>query len=133
MLSPQYTAGLFDGEGCINIWMTKTGYCQIRATLCMVEKPIIDMFKDSFGGCVTEIKKENDKWRDCWVWKCNGKDLMRFLEYIEPFCIVKKKQVAVGLKMRELIGYSGRLIPEEIKDKRIELKNEMHALNRRGK
>lgn len=97
-----YFAGLFDGEGCIDIWAGRHGAAkspnhQLRCTIAMTDKDVLDRFQCEYGGVVK---------RD--TIRLNRKPMYRavlvstnaglFLRRIMPYSLVKSQQVWLGLE-----------------------------------
>ncbi len=88
MLSLQYLAGLFDGEGCIT-W--SRGLC---VSITNTHLPLLRLIREQRGGSVT---KKSDRpgavnHLQAWEWRAWGDRAQRLLEDIEPHLIVKSEQ-----------------------------------------
>jgi len=97
MLSNEYVAGFFDGEGCVSI--NTTGRCTISITQKNPE--VLYLIQKQYGGNV------HCKWKkhfECSHWLTNGKqDVIRFLNLIKPYVVVKKKEIDLGLQAAALV------------------------------
>ncbi len=90
MLSLEYVAGLFDGEGCVYISPNLVG---IQVSVTQQKTEILYLLKKQFGGGVTRYGKQS-----CHKWRLTKtEDIEIFLNAIYPYCIVKKAEVAIGL------------------------------------
>lgn len=96
MLSNEYIAGLFDGEGCV--WISKstrkTHKCYdytLRACIANQNTQVLELVKERFGGYINK----SNKWCSQLVFA--GNIAKPFLEAVLPFAVIKKEQVIVGL------------------------------------
>src|SRR3990167_475151 len=75
-----YTAGLFDGEGCVNIYRINTEYTKkkegrkvpkwvLSATIYNCDFEVINWLHESFGGYLQKRTRNNPKWRQNYAWK----------------------------------------------------------------
>jgi hypothetical protein len=154
-LSPQYLAGLFDGEGCVNFTIRgKSRQLIIRVTIVNTNEDILNMLYCKFGGMLCQSQnKKHPEWKifRSITWRANTAE--EFLKIIEPYSIIKANQIKLALEYfnfkRNKDGrYIEKLIPRkdnskclrfykklapEIKVKELEYKNAMHELNRKGR
>ena len=95
-----YMAGLFDGEGHITIIKTspinsRTPIHCLRVGIGNNHKGVVEMFLEEFGGSnIYEEKPE--KGRLVYKWYITTNKALKFIETIEPFLIVKKKQALLA-------------------------------------
>lgn len=96
MLSLQYIAGFFDGEGCVHF--TPDGRVQVGITQ---QKPeVLYMIQKQFGGGV----RISDRACCTYRWGSHGKKVTKkFLIAILPYSVVKKTEIELGLEAVELI------------------------------
>ena len=85
-----YLAGFFDGDGCI----TTSPKTNFRLTISNTNKEILDWIKKNFGGNINnQHLPKNPKHNTSWKWITTKRtDVLRILELIYPYLIVKKKQ-----------------------------------------
>ena len=89
-----YYAGFFDGEGCIcasgeafEVTITNTNL-QVLARLVM-----------EFGGHIVKQRPATERRKAVYVWYAGNKDTVeRFLQLIEPYLIVKKRQAELAIE-----------------------------------
>ena len=101
-----YTAGLFDGEGCIHISKVKAGqynhkldYHQLHVNLVNTNKKVLNWLKDEFGG---SVRRHDIKARSkCWTWYMYTIKAKDFLKLIYPYLIIKKEQAKIAIEFRE--------------------------------
>ncbi len=101
-----YMAGLFDGEGCVQI--AKSGHYSLACQVSMANEFMPSWFRFSFGGSVHLRPRIGENWKDQWVWTIHGPKAARFLEAILPYLILKKPQAEIGLKFQAGMGLRGR-------------------------
>jgi len=130
-----YFAGLFDGEGCINVSEVKpkpgrlSPCFQTLAQVSMTDRRPLELLLKSFGGTMQLVNKEGA--RPIWVWRVYHKTAKLFLEAIVPYLIVKKVQAELLIVLENGIpgrGVQRRLSDIEVKRRR-KIKDEICALN----
>jgi len=99
-----YSAGLFDGEGCIQIIKTKRGpnrrlQYYLRCTLEMANEHLPRLLQVHFGGHVRHRKLPLPR-QNQWEWVVASHAAADFLEVIYPYLILKKGEADVGLKFQ---------------------------------
>ncbi len=138
-----YYAGLFDGEGCVDINRHKpqTGKQAVQHTLrChvgMTDEMPIRGYKKIFGGNIhlNPKSKKNPKWSDIWIWTIESNQAKCFLEILVPFLRIKKDQAKVAIEFQQIRqGQHGRRLPIgelERRDKYYKLLSRMKGKNGR--
>jgi hypothetical protein len=130
-----YFAGLFDGEGCINVTEVKpkpgriSPSFQTLAQISMTDRRPLDLLQQPFGGSMQLVDKEGA--RPIWVWRVYHKAAKLFLEAVLPYLIVKKLQAELLIELENGIpkrGFQRRLNDKEI-ERRRKIKNKIRALN----
>ena len=130
-----YFAGLFDGEGCVNVSEVKprpgkySPTFQTLAQVSMTDRKSLDLLLSSFGGNVRLVTKKGS--RPIWVWRVYHKAAKRFLEAILPYLIVKKPQAELLIELEKGVWGRGgrkRLSDGEISRRR-QIKDKVCALN----
>ena len=95
MLSREYIAGLFDGEGSVTIGCTKksrTNWAFVpHASLANNYKPILELLQKEFGGYIGPVGGKSR----CWALNFTTKAAKDFLLVILPFLVIKKKQAEI--------------------------------------
>jgi len=107
VLSNEYVAGLFDGEGCVTSQMQwvkgkyeKYPRVHLRLSITNNSIRIMELLEEWFGG--GSRKKQKNK--DCYHWLVIGKkEMLRFLNYIKDFVIIKRDQVDLAIKFAETL------------------------------
>src|SRR5690349_20246437 len=99
-MTPEYAAGLFDGEGSIGFYPVKEkqhhkAWFRRSVVITGCWLPMIEELQRTYGGLVYPHNKSK---KQGWSWKINRKDeMVLFLESIQPHCIEKATQVNVAL------------------------------------
>lgn len=115
-----YAAGLFDGEGCIQILPTKRGAAyRVTVTLNITFEPIVQWLKATFGGSVCSIAPKGNNAR-CWKWGLASRMAASFLEAVHPWLKMKDKEASLALEFQSRVKRTGRahLSPEELSIRR---------------
>lgn len=100
MLSIEYVAGLFDGEGWLTAQASRgAGLARVPACgITMTYGPIVQALREQFGGSVSAQPRPPNKTPHCW--RLRGKSAQRFIALIEPYLIVRKADAAVVLAVK---------------------------------
>lgn len=97
-----YTAGIIDGEGCLQI-MDNLRYAPKYDPICNVastHKPLIFWLRSRWGGhIVVPTPKSNRKPQ--WVWGITGEALISLLKCVRPFLKVKSTEAWLILEFWE--------------------------------
>ena len=120
-----YTAGLFDGEGCIHInrWANtlKNGHKYgLLVQIKMCDGRLLHHLHEQFGGNLNLLKRslDNPKHSDILIWRVECRKAMAFLNIILPYLHLKKKQAELAIKFQLAMPTRSRgrypVQPEEI-------------------
>lgn len=146
MLDVRYIAGLFDGEGCVHIPLQlRPGFVPsygIRAVFCLTNEAVIRAIAEQYGVAYCKLSKTkvNANWADAYqVQVCGAKAAALFRD-IQPYVIVKAKQISVALELQDdIVRYrvrDWRAFNEQQKAAIVEyregLRLQLKALNARG-
>ena len=105
-MTPEYLAGLFDGEGCIDVQRCypKEGkgrlYVRPRVRLCMADssRPLMVLLHKAFGGNITTRKAKKKNQQDSWSLEwLNGEAMKTLLGTMLPHLILKVEQAKLAL------------------------------------
>lgn len=131
-----YVAGFFDGEGCVYLNALKNGGASLRVKISQKDKRPLEYIRSIFGGSVCVSR--NKKWAtECWNWSVSAAQGERFLKLVQPFCLVKKEAIEIGLEYcsikrpvsRPGIGHRWNPFSDEEKAQRLDLRRRLHAVN----
>jgi len=119
MLSREWIAGFFDGEGCITVLveLTKRGYHRNRLHVSLTQKDptVLYEVKNEFGGNVYP-KRKNDN--SCYHWIICSLNALPFLLAIQPYAKIKKYQIDLAVRFLETVKHShicrGKSLDNEI-------------------
>ena len=118
MLSTEYLAGLFDGEGYITIShmvSKKPGSIheryQLIVGISMTHKPLIEMLHKQLGGTFhASHKRAKPTHRTLFSWILGSKVAARFLESVLPYSVVKKPEAELAIEFQKHVDqYRGKL------------------------
>ena len=105
-MSPEYLAGFFDGEGCIDVQISYPAagqsrfYCRPRIRIAQAQsgRVVIDCPHQRFGGTLLERKAGNDRQQPSISWELLGKEgMVPMLELLIPYLILKREQAKLAL------------------------------------
>lgn len=109
MVSLEYIAGFFDGEGWItfsklytsngtirNGWQLKVG---IGNTNPKPLAAINELYPGMFG--LKSKVKNKDHWKRCWMWVRFGTNAADFLTDILPLLIIKREEAELAIKIQQ--------------------------------
>jgi hypothetical protein len=93
VISYQYIAGLFDGEGCVSLDLDKRrGYIQHRLRIAMVHSDVLAAIAVQEDGRLSSLKS------GVTCLSFYGKAAIAVAEKILPFSFVKKQELEIMLK-----------------------------------
>lgn len=125
-VSPEYAAGLFDGEGCVYIRKCTDRHYQLVVEVQMTDAAPIYALKDSYGGMVKE--KNNSKRvnrRNSFVWYMTATDAVPFLTDILPYTLVKHDQIKLALEFQSRFQ-KGNTRWNKLSDSEIAIRHDMY-------
>jgi hypothetical protein len=144
----EYLAGFFDGEGSVSILKPLPKVHRLFVSISSVDKGIIEWIKFNAEdiGWITKRTHDNENWSDSWKWQVSDEKAFDFLKLIQPYIIIKQKQIEVAEEFRKTILPSQGLhfgskrgsgnvknpVTEELEFYRDELQTQMNILNKRG-
>ena len=146
LLDIRYIAGLFDGEGCVHIpAVYRFGFVpsySIRAVFCLTHEAVIHAIAEQYdvAYCRLNKKRNNPNWADAYQVQICGNKAAKLFRDIQPYVIVKAKQIEVALalqddivryRVRDWRAFSGEQ-KAAIVDYREGLRLQLKGLNARG-
>lgn len=134
-LSKEYTAGFFDGEGCIRVAHNrKDSGSGIHVFITNTYKPILDRIQSMYGGKVTLRNRKNPKHRTCFQWRISNRaEAVVFLRDIEPLLVEKKRQAQLGIEFCTLDPIKANRFTKgdpALRQRKIEIKDELSRLKK---
>lgn len=100
-----YIAGVFDGEGCVNLGKCGNTY-KARITIGNTNEWLIQRFKFQFGGNI-RMNKGRDNRKDFWIWSLNCQQSARFLKLILPYLTIKRPQAQLLIEYEQARHHRG--------------------------
>lgn len=119
-LSWKYLAGLIDGEGCIDLNVSKVGnnvYIRPRLRIAMADNAayLLEMAQNSLGGNLCKREHTNPNWQNATSWEVTGyKNACIVLRNVVKSLILKKEQARLCLWMETHI--KGKQVSTEVRD-----------------
>jgi hypothetical protein len=98
MITNEYAAGFFDGEGNISIASTGKKAYELNLRVIIGQKDFTPLlkFKEKWGGSVDYGRQSK-----VYFWRGGAKIAEKFLRDVLPFLIVKKAQAEIALDFRD--------------------------------
>lgn len=134
-LSWKYIAGLVDGEGCIDVQVSKhranseNPYIRPRLRIAMAENayPVLEILHANHGGQLHKRnrKSSNPNWMDAYAWGLHGKQCRPFLQNIVKHLILKHEQAKLCIWMIDEV--MGKWVSQDAKER---LRDELKAMKR---
>ena len=136
----KYLAGLIDGEGCVDVQVTRVGdenYIRPRLRLGMsdVALELLKTIQLNHGGSLTSRKFDKPEWSNATCWELVGyKQVCMFLRNIVNSLVLKKEQVRFILWMETNI--KGKQVSTQVRDAIREelklMKRDQHRLSEKA-
>jgi hypothetical protein len=141
-----YLAGLFDGEGCVNVsvFIRGDGRRQMIAALDIgnTNPAVLYWLEENFGGRVAEHGKPGkfDRRQHFYRWQVYTQEARVFAKLILPYSRMKSEQLQKFIELVETMNARGNgRLDDEIWQQRIAIVNEIRnspfrrvAVNRKG-
>lgn len=130
-----YTAGVIDGEGCITVSMSRS--FRVRLQVTNTNTGLIDWLAERFGGHVkTRKRMGKPNWKTSYDWTVSTVAARDILVQVMPYLVIKRRQAEIAIEMASLgvTALQGRRkgVPLVNQQRRKEIVQEMHDLNRKG-
>lgn len=105
MLSHQYIAGLFDGEGCIHCskqWIKgkyeKYPRVNMQISIANTNKKVLVYLQAFYNFGSLKIHKGSGC-KQCWSWRITGRfNMLKFLNSIYDYSIIKKDEIDMAIQ-----------------------------------
>jgi len=106
-----YLAGLFDGEGSINIFKQSnkkdrinSGYF-LEISIGNTHKGVLQWVLENFGGRLTHNAEQYTKRNHrTWRWRASSNEACAVLKILLPYLIVKREQAQLAIEFQEHIN-----------------------------
>jgi hypothetical protein len=105
-LSPQYLAGLFDGEGCVSSVLGSSGAVNIAVSISQKFPEILMKIAEKFPTKVRPCASAGGKY-PYFQLDWGGQRALPILQYIRDFVFIKRSQVEVGIRLAEICNTLG--------------------------
>jgi hypothetical protein len=109
-----YAAGLFDGEGSVQVYYGNNSPNGIgtKLVVAMMDPKPIYFLQGNFGGSVRE-QWQKGRPKPVYFWSVAGEESVNFAELILPYTISKYRQLELYLSLRKLVLVRGRRITDK--------------------
>lgn len=103
-----YLAGLFDGEGCINVKCTERvggrRRWQLSLDICNTHRGVLEWVRDTLGVGWLYSEEREPPHRRRFNWRSEGASkLATIIQGMEPYLIIKHSQAMLALKFLALV------------------------------
>jgi hypothetical protein len=133
-----YLAGLFDGEGSVNIFKQSRSYMAysayfIEISIGNTHEGVLNWVLEKFGGRVAHNSDHRTAGsRKVWRWRASSNEAYEILVAMLPYLIVKKEQAQLAIEFRErqvkFSGHSSTPLTQEENERREMQKVELIAM-----
>jgi hypothetical protein len=138
-----WVAGFFDGEGCVIVEHSKSpdstrGWrTSLHATLTQTSLPCLELVQSKLGGTIKVSDNrtaDTRRWAVQYTWSVRNQNAIEFLRKILPYSIVKKEQIELAVtypmfdSRGKKYGNIGNPIPEDVWQKRVEIKDRLRSI-----
>ena len=138
-MTPEYAAGLIDGEGYIGI-QEAGGTFQVRLKVSMTDKglPALSAMRRMYGGKVLKDRDARDRCREAWTWRLTGETAAHVIQEVRPLMLVKAESADVALEFQAMLESAerrssrSRVWTQEMHDRARMLRARIQEANRRG-
>lgn len=132
VLTDEYVAGLFDGDGSVMIPKRSIrGACALRVSITSENYDELELVRTRYGGGIYHDKRK----RCCFYWIAVAKVAESFLLKIGPFSTMKKERIRLSLELPALnqqLWHCFRTKQQPILDAMLNIRGQVMAMNRRG-
>lgn len=101
MISTEYAAGFFDGEGCVNLMDAGPKHRSkrpvLRVMLTNTFPGILERFRDTFGGYL-RWRQPNGNRKSTATWTVTEGVAAEFLKTLQPYLYVKARQTELAIQ-----------------------------------
>lgn len=108
-----YTAGFFDGEGCITMQYRESIPHLLHVNISNVYLPVLEAIKYTYGGNISVKKVKQNRLRQ-YFWQATSEVACKFLREIYPYLLVKQEQAKIALRFQETVNRTRVTLTPEI-------------------
>ena len=130
-MTPEYAAGFFDGEGCVNCSSNRNNSF-VRILVVNTNIDVLKAFQAVWGGDINANYRQKSHWKQAYTWRLQHKSATDFLTEILPFLIVKRQQAEAAIAFNNLRPGQGNKWTEESKLQADALFNKIRQCNKKG-
>ena len=99
MISNEYAAGFFDGEGCITMHRYPPAhYLRIDVVVGNTNRDVLLLLQERWAGAMQKQRVHQPHHKQPWHWELSGRKAWDFLRDVTPFLIVKKVEAEIALR-----------------------------------
>ena len=114
MISAEYLAGFFDGEGYAYAYRAKKGQFLLMVGIVNTHFNVLKSLQDQFGGNLYPKKRRSEKHSQGWELRWYGEEGKAVLLYMLPSLIVKKAEISYLIdnwyKLIKVRGVKGQIL-----------------------
>lgn len=146
MITLEYLAGFFDGEGCVNITTRgKSKQVALRVMIVNTDPTILQEIQQVYGGFLSKPRINKRGWKAFRQLTFVGDSAVGLLSTLLPFLRIKKRQAELAIEFwafqkapgRNMTkynesGHAFRVRKPEIISGELYFKAQMHELNKKG-
>ena len=130
-MTPEYAAGFFDGEGCVNCSSSRNNSF-VRILVVNTNIDVLNAFQAVWGGDINANYKQKAHWKQAYTWRLQHKAATNFLTEILPFLIIKRQQAEAAIAFNQLRPGQGNKWTEESKAQAADFLNKIRQSNKKG-
>ena len=96
-----YFSGFYDGEGYVSVSKGKKDSYTLKVAITNTNFDMLKMYETKFGGKIRKMQKDEEHYKEKYQWNIDHNNALPFLKQIQPFTIVKRKQVDLAIEFQE--------------------------------
>jgi hypothetical protein len=121
MMTDDYFSGLFDGEGCVSVTMSKKGCISLSVSVQMCAREPVFALHQRFGGKFVDGKRATSKGSKIYQWTCYNVEAVECLKVFANKCLNKREVSLAGLRIAESMKSNDRKQPLSDVEKNLRL------------
>lgn len=127
MISLEYVAGFFDGEGYVGLELQRSGSIQVHISITNTRPEPLYLLQQEFGGHIQDYVPKGGNNKRAFRWQLNGNLALTFLRLIHGHLIIKKGISELAISV--LVLKQHEKLPKELKE---DIIRTAKSLNKRG-